>query len=49
MLARAERRQPGECVECRAGKVVPRWTFCGFWIELFSDEEIAEMAKAIWG
>jgi hypothetical protein len=37
------------CGECRKGNVVPRWTFCGFWVELFSDEEINEMAEAIWG
>lgn len=49
VLARAERRQPGECVDCRSGNIVPRWTFCGFWVELFSDDEIEEMAKAIWG
>lgn len=44
-----ERRQPRECIECREGRVVPRWTFCGFWIELFSADEIGEMARAIWG
>ena len=36
------------CRDCKKGKVIPRWTFCSFWVERFSMEEIDEMARAIW-
>ena len=37
------------CRECSRGEVVHRWTFCSFWVERFTMEEIDEMASAIWG
>lgn len=37
------------CKDCRSGKVIPRSAFFGFWLEIFTDEEIEEMADAIWG
>lgn len=44
-----ERRQPGKCIECRAGRVVKREEFWSFWLEQFTGEEILEMKEAIWG
>lgn len=44
-----ERRQPGKCKECRRGRVIKREQFWDFWLESFSDDEIGEMARAIWG
>jgi len=29
--------------------VIPRWTFCTFWVERFTEEEIEQMAKALFG
>jgi hypothetical protein len=43
------RQYGGRCKDCKRGKVVPRVTFCSFWAERFSTEEITQMAKAIWG
>lgn len=36
------------CRDCRSGRIVLRSEFYSFWLERFSDEEIAEMARAIW-
>ena len=35
------------CPDCRRGEVVPRATYCAWWLERFSAEERA--ARAIWG
>lgn len=47
--ARRLANHSGRCPECRSGNVVPRWTFCTFWTERFTMEEIRDMAQAIWG
>lgn len=44
-----ERRQPGRCKECRSGRVVKRADFWAFWLASFTEDEIDEMARAIWG
>ena len=46
---RHARPEPSPCMDCRRGKVVPRWTFCTYWTDRFTMEEIMDMAKAIWG
>ena len=42
-------RYSGPCRACARGDVIPRSSFCSFWSERFSDEEIETMARAIWG
>lgn len=37
------------CVDCRRGDVYTSEIFHSFWRERFSDEEIVEMSKAIFG
>jgi len=48
-LSNRNRKSEALCADCRKGNVVPRWTFCTFWVERFTEEEIEEMARAIWG
>ena len=36
------------CLDCRRGKVVSRETFRTWWLERFSADERAAMARAIW-
>ncbi len=35
------------CPDCRRGEVIPRETFYAWWLEQFSAEECAAMARAI--
>ena len=42
-------RYQGPCRACARGNVIPRSSFCSFWSERFSEEEISTMAQAIWG
>jgi hypothetical protein len=37
------------CLDCRRGEVVRRETYWAWWLERFSAEECAAMARAIWG
>jgi hypothetical protein len=37
------------CPDCRRGEVVPRETYYVWWLERFSAEECAVMARSIWG
>ena len=37
------------CPDCRQGEVVSRETYWAWWLERFSAEECAAMARAIWG
>ena len=37
------------CPDCRRGEVLPRETFRDWWLQRFSLEECAAMARAIWG
>ncbi len=37
------------CPDCRRGEVVPRETYHAWWLERFSAEECAAMARSIWG
>ena len=48
-FARHRTRQERMCKDCLDGNVIPRKSFMGFWLELFTDDEIEEMAVAIWG
>ena len=48
-ISNRNRETQALCKDCRSGKVIPRWTFCSFWVERFTQEEIDEMANAIWG
>ena len=36
------------CLDCRRGEVVSRETFRDWWLERFSADECAAMARAIW-
>jgi len=36
-------------MDCRKRSVVPRSTFHDFWLERFSADECAVMARSIWG
>lgn len=47
--ARHASRYQGPCRACARGDVVPRSSFCSFWSERFSADEISTMAQAIWG
>lgn len=47
--ARHEKRQPGQCKECRNGDVVLKEQFFGYWLERYTYAEIDEMAQAIFG
>jgi len=42
-------RYSGPCRACARGDVIPRSSFCSFWSERFSEEEIEQMAKALFG
>jgi len=46
---RHEKRQAGICKECKAGTVISAEQFYGFWLEHFTNAEIEEMARAIFG
>jgi hypothetical protein len=46
---RHERRRAGLCADCKEGRVVTSEQFFGFWLEHFSNDEIDEMAQAIFG
>ena len=48
-ISKRNRKTRALCGDCRSGNVVPRTSFCGYWLELFSEEEIEQMATAIWG
>ena len=48
-ISSRNRKTSALCHDCRKGRVVPRWTFCTFWVERFTEEEIEEMAKALFG
>ena len=37
------------CSDCRRGEVVPRENYYEWWLQRFSAEECAAMARAIWG
>ena len=37
------------CVDCRRGDIYTREIFYAFWRERFTDTEIAEMSRAIFG
>ena len=37
------------CPDCRQGEVVLRGSYHAWWLERFSAEECAAMARAIWG
>ena len=43
------RDTPALCLDCRRGEVVPRENYYAWWLERFSAEECAAMARAIWG
>jgi hypothetical protein len=44
---RQARRQT-MCKQCAGGRVVPRSAFFDFWRSRFTDEELEQMARAIW-
>jgi hypothetical protein len=46
---RHRNRHSGRCKDCIKGTVVRREVFHHFWTERFSQDEISEMAQAIWG
>ena len=48
-VSHRNRGSVAHCPDCRRGEVVPRETFCDWWLEHFSPEECAVMARAIWG
>ena len=48
-IAQRNHKTNALCKDCRSGNVVPRWTFCSFWVERFTQKEIDEMARTIWG
>ena len=37
------------CKDCRSGNVVTRTQFHNYWTSRFTQEEIDELANAIWG
>ncbi len=48
-LARRNRESVALCPDCRRGEVVARDDQYALWLERFSAEECAAMARAIWG
>ncbi len=46
---RRARESGGRCMDCRKGKVIRIEEFYDFWFSSFSQEEIEDMARAMWG
>ena len=44
---RWETRVPGKCDDCKAGRVVTREVFYGWWLEHFTTDELEELSRAI--
>ncbi len=48
-VSHRDRDTAARCLDCRRGHVVPRETYYAWWLERFSAEECAVMARSIWG
>lgn len=49
MFKRRITREPKMCGDCREGNVVKKSQYHNYWLSLFTQAEIDEMARAIWG
>ena len=49
VAARHLTRQDRICPDCRRGKVILRSQYHNYWLKRFTQEEIEEMGRAIWG